>query len=56
MKTIVTEAHVRRVVKGARDAGMVIEQVSVAPDGTITLLPKPMGDATKVKGQPDPWE
>ena len=48
----ITEAMIRRAVKGATEGGFVVGLVEIAPDGTIRMLP---GGAETAKREDDPF-
>jgi hypothetical protein len=36
-RTVLTEAKLKRCIQAAKDAGLEVKQVTVSPDGAITL-------------------
>ena len=50
-----TEAQIRRVVKGALDAGFPVGSIEVMQDGTIRLLPVDTKPVSKDKRKPEAW-
>jgi hypothetical protein len=50
-----TEARIRRAVKGAIDGGVLVGAVEVLPDGTIRILPMPQTPLLPDKRKPEPW-
>lgn len=54
-KAAVTEAAIRRAVRGAINAGLPVGAVEVSRDGTIRILPKAPEPAKTDKREPEPW-
>ena len=43
-KASITQATITRVVKGVQAAGLPVEQVEVAPDGTVIVIMNGSGE------------
>lgn len=55
-KAAVTEAQIRRAVKGAIGAGVAVGAIEVDPKtGTIRILPKPPKPEKTDPREPEPW-
>ena len=50
-----TEAKIRRAVKGALDGGFPVGAVEVLPDGTIRILPMQQAPSPQDKRKPEAW-
>jgi len=50
-----TEARIRRAVKGLIDGGFLVGAVEVLPDGIIRILPIPQTPSLPDKRKPEPW-
>lgn len=50
-----TQAQIRRVVKGAMDAGLPIGSIEVSKDGTIRILPPEPKPSATDKRKPEAW-